>query len=272
MSSAARGSAQSARCSRSSVRCSGNNARCSRHNKLSQHQLRMHAQVPRPLAATLALLIATVAASVASTADAAPKPPARIAFDESLTSPSTIVPTLEALPKASRFPVIARVEADRQTLEPDAKGVYHFESLDARLSQYRDKQIPVWLTITGLTASDVAAGQGPHDAWGRFARALARRLAGRAAIVELTVPDVSGLSDAVVDLVAFDIKRAAIELHGADANIIVAVGVQRFADASRLDAFYARDLAAYLDAVVVGADGAGAGVGAGAMLDVAGAR
>jgi len=71
------------------------------------------------------------------------KPPARTAFDESLTSPSTIIPALEALPKASRFPVIARVDADRQTLEPDANGVYHFESLDARLSQYHDKQVPV---------------------------------------------------------------------------------------------------------------------------------
>jgi hypothetical protein len=188
----------------------------------------------------------------ASPARAASAPPARIAFDEPLTASSTLIPALDALPRSARFPVLARVDVDRQTIEPNADGAYRFESLDARLAQYRDKQIPVWLTLAGLGVSETSQGQAPHEAWGRFMRALARHLAGRVAIVELTPPDVASLSDAAIDLVAFDIKRAAIELHGADGNAIVAVGVGHFAETARFEAFYTRDLAAYIDAAVAG--------------------
>jgi hypothetical protein len=266
----------------------------------------MHVPASRVTVATFVLLMALSAALPAPAQAAAPLP-ARVAFDEPLGAPSTIIATIDKLPRDTRVPVMARVEVDRKTIEPNADGVYHFEALDARLAQYRDKQIPVWLTLDGLrafeavaaasaagagssaaapaatssapaaagTASSAAAGKLPitktagaagvraagqapvgaaaqvqHEAWGRFVRALARHLANRVAIVELSLPDVASLDDAAVELVAFDVKRAAIELHGADSNVIVALSAQRFADASRLEAFYARDLAAYLDAVV----------------------
>jgi hypothetical protein len=237
----------------------------------------MQASVSRVI---VAAVFALMLLAGARPAQAGPSLSARMAFDEPLGAPSTIIATLDALPRAARVPVIARVDIDRQTIEPDGNGTYHFESLDARLAQYRDKQILVWLTLDGLTASraaapaSVAASASPaarspatagstaataataatarSDAWGRFVRALARHVASRAAIIELLPPDLSSLDDAALAAVAFDIKRAAVELHAADAKVLVALGAQRFADATRLEAFYARDLAAYLDAVAVG--------------------
>jgi hypothetical protein len=232
------------------------------------------------IAALLVLLLTQAPAP----AEAAGPLPARIAFDEPLGTPSTIIATIDSLPRGTRLPVLARVDVDRKTIQPvETTESYRFEAIDARLSQYRDKQVPVWLTLDGLSAdrrsaegqtasgtkapvvpkaagaaegrassqSPVgAAVQAPHEGWGRFVRALGRHLAGRVAIVELVLPDLSKLDEAAIDLVAFDIKRAAIELHGADANVVVALSAQRFANASRLEALYSRDLSAYLDAVV----------------------
>jgi hypothetical protein len=246
----------------------------------------MQAQVLRVIATTFVLPLLLLAQ--AATARAAGPLQARVAFDEPLGTPSTIVSTLDALPRGTRPPVIARVDIDRKAIQPvETTETYRFEALDARLAQYRDKQIPVWLTLDGLAAAEAladagaglrtgaartasvpgaavararppalvgAAAQSSHEAWGRFVRALARHLVRRVVIVELALPDLSALDDAAIDLVAFDIKRAAIELHGADANLLVALSAQRFADAdaARLEAFYGRDLSAYLDAVVTG--------------------
>ncbi len=167
--------------------------------------------------------------SIATLAYAAP--PARIAFDESLTGPSALLSALDTLPRTARVPVMAHVTIDRQSLD----------TLDARLAQYRDKQIPVWLT---LDAQD-------DDAFARSMRALARKVAGRVAVVELVVPEAGTRSDAAV----FAVKQAAVELHAADAAVVVALGAQHFANSAELESFYARDLAAYLDAVVL-AEGA----------------
>jgi hypothetical protein len=177
--------------------------------------------------------------------------PARIAFDEPLTGPSTIATTLDALPRTARLPVMARIEINRQSIEPDGNGTYHFEALDARLALYRDKQIPVWLTLERVPTPDAISGITQDEAWGRFVRTLARHLANRVAVVELVLPDMASLSDAAVDRVGFDVKRAAVELHGADGGVLVALGAERLTDAARLESFYARDLSAYLDAIVI---------------------
>jgi hypothetical protein len=203
-------------------------------------------------------------AMLASARAAVAAPPARIAFDEALTGPSALATTLDALPRTARVPVMAHITIDRRTVEAggDAANPYRFDALDARLALYRDKQIPVWLTLDGDHVQD--------DAWARFVRALARHVAQRAAIVELTLPSAAAgadASDAALDRLAFAVKQAAVELHAADAAVLVAMDAQRFADGARLESFYARDLAAYLDAVVIASGSGDAASATRAVLD-----
>ncbi len=197
-------------------------------------------------------------------------PPARIAFDEPLTGPSALISALDTLPRTARVPVMAHITIDRQALEADGNDTHRFDALDARLAQYRDKQVPVWLTLDAV--AQAARDSARDDAWARLMRVLARHVAGRVAVVELTLPDAAGASlDAALDHVAFVVKQAAVELHAADAAMVVAIGAQRFADSAQLESFYARDLAAYLDAVVI-ASRDRAGGDAAARVDASAAR
>lgn len=208
-------------------------------------------------------------------ASAATAPSVRVALEERLVdAPFAMAsPASTATADAARAPRLVRLAVDARTLQADAQGRYRFEALDARLAWYRERRIDVWLALDGLpiAVSTPAPAPGPAsggagagagaaatattvaaDAWPRFARALAAHLGDSVRIVELTLPREATDGAAL----AFELKRAAVELRGPRASLTVAIGVPANA-AIALDDFYTADLAPYIDAVVLAAGGAG---------------
>lgn len=207
-------------------------------------------------------------------AGAATAPSVRVALEErlvdapfALASPASAATTADA----ARAPRLVRLAVDARALQPDAQGRYRFDALDARLAWYRERRIDVWLALDGLpiALSAPASAPGPApgkagagtaaaatataaDAWPRFARALAAHLGDSVRIVELTLPREATDGAAL----AFELKRAAVELRGPRASLTVAIGLPANA-AIVLDDLYTADLAPYVDAVVLAVGGAG---------------
>ncbi len=174
----------------------------------------------------LALLgcLCLLAAGVAQAQDRSDRLP-RIAIDEIASGP--LAPELQLRAGDLPVPVMARVTAN---LETDAK------SLDARLTQYASRKLPVWLAIA---APPAVAGV---DSWRTLLQGVLSKHGGGLAIVEIDVDTVDA------KLAAYALRQAAIDIRAEREAIRVGVGA---ASAARVTDLYTAELAPYLDLLVL---------------------
>ncbi|MEO5820138.1 MAG: hypothetical protein ABIT71_06495 [Vicinamibacteraceae bacterium] len=199
--------------------------------------------------ALVALAVARPAFAQAVAPPAGEPPRARIALDETLDAPIALLGEPRA---ADAVPVAARIVVSHGALGDEAV----LERLDARATALLARDVAVWLVIESAPPAADAI-----EAWGASIAAVSNRFGTRVGWLELrfTTPGDPRL-------VAFALKRAAVDLHAVSANGRLLVGGPPAGDPVWLERVYAEDVASYVDgiAVPVASSRAGAGAHAGA--------
>ena len=183
----------------------------------------------RPAAGWAALALPLIALLVTTDARAqsAPEPsPPRLAIDDVLAGEIPAVFN----PGASPVPLAARLISSDAT---DAK------VLDARLAAYRERRIPVWLTID-LPSSTDAVG-----AWRARLDALLARHADGITILELSVQTDDE------QLAAFAVRVAATDVRAQRESVRIALGGAMLRQSTVRVRFYTAALSPYLDLLAV---------------------
>lgn len=196
-----------------------------------------------------------------------------VGFDDALTEPAGLASVLASVPPGAwTHRIHVRLVVRRADLEP-TPGRYEFSALDARLDEYRRLPgVDVYLDIRATTPTpELMAG------WTRFLRELAGHAGplARGYLVGAGAP-----TGAPVDATAyaFFLKTTSIELRTVRADTAVILGGVGDADATWLESLYDQDIAPYIDAIALVADGPYARIApiidrrdAGAAIVIAGA-
>jgi hypothetical protein len=149
--------------------------------------------------------------------------------------------------RPAELPVVLHLAAPREVLEPQGAGGIELAALVERVSLYHRLGVGIVLDLGRLPAEVSAA-----DAWATFARAVATRCQGRVRAYQVGVVDGEALAPA-----AFLLKRASVEIRGADPEAqVVLEGLARL-PAERGKALFAEGIAPYVDAFAAGFDAEG---------------
>jgi hypothetical protein len=159
-------------------------------------------------------------------------PRARLAIDETLDMPARFL--TDARP-ANAVPVAARLSLRLETLRDPAA----LDAVDARATALLARDVALWIAIESAppSAADL-------DAWSSTVAALIDRLRTRIGWLELTLA-----APGEPRVVAFALKRAAVDLHAVAAHARLLVGGAPAGDAAWLERVYAEDVASYLDGI-----------------------
>lgn len=197
------------------------------------------------LTAALAWLVACGVAS-------AQRPPASlvgVGLTESLSGDPVLESALAASGATAPPPsLLVRVIAPRAVIER-APGDADYAALDRRIDHYA--ATPGVQIVLDLP--EAIAAPADLDAWRSYVRALAARYRGRVrAYVVHAPPAPVPVTDA-----AFALKATAVSLKAGDDAALVVLGTFAGGDEARLEALFAQDIAAYVDAYGLAPSGLG---------------
>ena len=163
-----------------------------------------------------------------------PAPPARIAFEETLDEPLALL--TEPRP-ADAVPLAARIAVPHDALTDAAA----LGRLEARIAALAMRGVGVWLAIEGTPPTAETL-----EAWSGAVAAIAGRVGARVGWLELAF---AGTGEP--RLVAFALKRAAVDLHAGAPDARMLAGGAAAGDPAWLDRIFAEDVASYLDGLAL---------------------
>ncbi|PYQ14536.1 MAG: hypothetical protein DMH00_01380 [Acidobacteria bacterium] len=156
-------------------------------------------------------------------------------------------------------PLYVRLLFSWRALETE-RGTIRFEELESEVTRFRDAGFEVILVPRGgneLYGSSRLPAPGeaePLAAWRIFLRRLAERFKGRVRFYE--IGDAMDAPDALPEGAgareyAFLLKNAAVELRGADPDVLIVTGSVAARALDFLEKVFQEDVAAYIDAVAL---------------------
>ena len=187
--------------------------------------------VPARRVVGVTLLMCLAGLTAASAQDAPPLP--RVGFDDDgqgeALARELSGPDLKTVPLAVR-------------LEVRAGDAAALAAVQARVALLARAGLQVWLRLADVPS---AADEVSARPWRAFVRTLMESTRGHVRLVELPLASTSRLESSV--RLAFLLKVAAVQVRAVDPTVLIAVHGERLADSEWIEAFYAADVAAYVD-------------------------
>jgi len=183
--------------------------------------------VRRPVAFLLGACSGLLGVNVSAAQTPEPSVP-RVAVEDTLSAPD--IPSV--LRGTKRLPVPVAV---RLTANPGADT----DLLDGRLSQYRDRGIPVWFAVAGPSSVDHVAS------WRTRIGGIIARHTSAIFVLEIT------LDEQDPKLAAFAVRALATDVRAIRDSIQIAVGGARFRASDSRKWFYTSEIAPYVDLLSV---------------------